>query len=301
PATYALIGRWSVASDRARLLAIVVSGATLGAPGGLMISGWLVEHAGWQTAFYSFGAVGLAWASFWLLRTHGNPDEDPRIGEAEKDLLAESRVSREAKVAVPWKKIISHPAIWAIIIAKFCALWTVYVFLAWLPSYFSAIQGISVAGSGLFAALPWIAMSAMLYVASWRADGMIRLGRDVTYVRKLMQSIGLLGSTVFLLLVPFAGSALTAVTLTCLAMGMLAFCYSGADPTVMEVAPRYSGSITGLVGTIGNLPGIIAIPLIGLIVDSTGSYSSGFVLAAAINVVGIVVWLKFGTARKIID
>lgn len=301
PATYALIGRWSIVSDRARLLAIVVSGATLGAPGGLIISGWLVEHTGWQMAFYGFGTLGLAWAVFWLMRAHAEPDRDPRVSQQERDLLAASRVERDAKVEVPWRRIIAHPAIWAIVLAKFCALWTVYVFLAWLPSYFSAVQGISVAGSGLFAALPWIAMSAMLYVASWRADGMIRLGRDVTFVRKLMQSIGLLGSTVFLVLVPFAGSAIAAAALTCAAMGMLAFCYSGADPTVMEVAPRYAGSITGLVGTIGNLPGIIAIPLIGWIVDSTGSYSSGFVLAAVINVIGIIVWLAFGTARRVLD
>ncbi len=69
----------------------------------------------------------------------------------------------------------------------------------------------------------------------------------------------------------------------------------------MEVAPRYSGSVTGLVGTLGNLPGIIAIPMIGWLVDTTGSYSAGFVLAAAVNVVGTVVWLAFGNARKVVD
>lgn len=130
---------------------------------------------------------------------------------------------------------------------------------------------------------------------------MISGGRDATFVRKLMQTIGLVASTVFLLLVPGADSAVIAVVLTCCAMGMLAFCYSGADPTVMEVAPRFSGSIAGMVGTIGNLPGIIAIPLIGWMVDTTGSYSSGFILAAVINVIGVIIWLAFGTARKIIE
>ena len=88
PATYSLIGRWSVTRERAGLLAIVVSGATLGAPGGLMISGWLVQYSGWQTAFYVFGVIGLAWAAYWLLTMHDDPDRHPNISEEERNLLA---------------------------------------------------------------------------------------------------------------------------------------------------------------------------------------------------------------------
>ena len=67
PATYAFLGSWSPPGERSRLLAIVVSGATIGAPGGLMLSGVLVENFGWQSPFYVFGLLGLTWAVYWLV------------------------------------------------------------------------------------------------------------------------------------------------------------------------------------------------------------------------------------------
>lgn len=301
PATYAFLGRWSPPTERSRLLAIVVSGATIGAPGGLMLSGVLVENFGWQSAFYSFGLLGLVWAVYWLMTSHETPESHPRISDEEKELLRAPASDVAGPLVVPVRRILTHPAVWAIIVNKFCTLWMVYVFLAWLPSYFSSVQGISLAGSGLFAALPWIAMSLMLYVASGFSDGLLAKGRALDFVRKSMQVAGLAGSMVFLLLIPLADSALMALLATCCAMAALACCYSGADPAIMEIAPRYRGFITGLVGSISNLPGIIAIPMIGWLVDTTGSYSWGFISAAVLNLIGIVVWLLFGTGRKVID
>jgi ACS family sodium-dependent inorganic phosphate cotransporter len=301
PATYAFLGRWSPPAERSRLLAIVVSGATIGAPGGLILSGVLVDSFGWQSAFYVFGLLGLVWAVYWLMTSHETPEFHPRISDEEKELLREPASESDGPLVVPVRRILTHPAVWAIIVNKFCALWMVYVFLAWLPSYFSTVQGISLAGSGLFAALPWIAMSLMLYVASGFSDGLLARGRTIDFVRKSMQVAGLAGSMVFLVLIPLADSALMALLATCCAMAALACCYSGADPAIMEIAPRYRGFITGLVGTISNLPGIIAIPMIGWLVDTTGSYSWGFISAAVLNLIGIVVWLLFGTGRKVID
>jgi ACS family sodium-dependent inorganic phosphate cotransporter len=301
PATYAFMGRWAPANERASLLAIVVSGATIGAPGGLIASGLLVEAFGWESAFYTFGLLGLLWTAYWFRVAHDDPTAHPRIDDSERDLLQEVDSGDQNDKAIPVGRILRHPAVWALVINKFCALWMVYVFLAWLPSYFSAVQGISLVGSGLFAALPWVAMSLMLYVASGFSDGLLSRGRDLDFVRKLMQCIGLGGAMAFLLLIPLATSATMALVATCCAMGALAACYSGADPTVMELAPRYRGFLTGVVGTVANLPGIIAIPMIGWLVDTTGSYSWGFISAAILNVLGIAVWLLFGTGRKVID
>ena len=186
-------------------------------------------------------------------------------------------------------------------VCKFCVLWTIYIFLAWLPSYFSAVQGVSISTSGMLSAMPWIAMAVMVWIAGWLADSMIARGSDVTFVRKLMQTIGMLGALAFLLMIGRAESSLMAALATSGALGMLAFCYAGADTAQMEVAPRYTGSVTGLVAVIGNIPGVIAIAFTGWLVDTTGSYDIGFTLAAAMCAISLVVWLTLGTAKKVID
>jgi ACS family sodium-dependent inorganic phosphate cotransporter len=301
PATYALVGRWSAEGERTRLLAIVLTGATLGAPGGLLISGIVVETLGWPRMFHLFGTVGLCWTFLWFLFAHDDPEEHPRITYKELTLLAKSAIAPRADEGVPLLRILAHPAVWAAAASKFALNWIVYVFLAWLPSYYSAVLGISVAGSGMLSALPWVAMTLMLHVASWRADRLIGEGYDVTTVRKLMQSIGIGGAMIFLFLMPAVNSVGLALLFTCGATAFLAFCFSGADPAIIEMAPRYRGLVAGFANTIGNLPGIIAIPAIGWLVDTTGSYAGGFFSAALIAISSLVVWLRYGTARRIFD
>jgi ACS family sodium-dependent inorganic phosphate cotransporter len=301
PATYALLTRWAPATERARMLAIIVMGSTLGAPCAMMLSGWLVEFVSWQSAFYVFGCMGFVWSFIWLWRAHDDPDTHPRISTEEKQLLAQNAQSPQDHKIIPWRKIISHPAVWALLVCKFCVLWTIYIFLAWLPSYFSAVQGVSISTSGMLSAMPWIAMAVMVWIAGWLADSMIARGSDVTFVRKLMQTIGMLGALAFLLMIGRAESSLMAALATSGALGMLAFCYAGADTAQMEVAPRYTGSVTGLVAVIGNIPGVIAIAFTGWLVDTTGSYDIGFTLAAAMCAISLVVWLTLGTAKKVID
>ena len=144
-------------------------------------------------------------------------------------------------------------------------------------------------------------MSLMLYVASAQADGLLGRGRSIDFVRKLMQVIGMVGAMIFLLLIPLADTAMLALAATCLAMGALGCCYSGADATILELAPRYRGFVSGLVGTLVGLPGIISITLIGWLVDTTGIYNGVFISAAIVNVCAVGVWLLFGTGRKVID
>ena len=301
PASYAFVGRWAPMAERARMLAIVVSGATLGAPGGLLLSGLLVEEVSWQMAFYAFGFLGLFWTVGWSIVARETPGAHPRVTAAERTLIDVDQPPPQERAPVPVRRILSHPVTWALTANKFATLWTVYVFLAWLPTYFSATQGFSIAGSGVSAALPWLAMSGMLAFSSSWADRLLKKGVAIDTVRRQMQTLGLGGSTVCLLMIPLAPTAFAAIVTTCAAMAMLAFCYAGADPAAMEVAPRYRGFVVGFVGTLGNLPGIIAIPLIGFLVDRTGSFSWGFVSAAALNLVALLLWRRFGTGRAVID
>ena len=57
----------------------------------------------------------------------------------------------------------------------------------------------------------------------------------------------------------------------------------------------------GISNTAGTVPGIIGIAITGWLVDITGTYTAAFALAAGINIFGAIVWLLFGTARRVVD
>ena len=57
----------------------------------------------------------------------------------------------------------------------------------------------------------------------------------------------------------------------------------------------------GISNTFGTIPGIIGVAIAGWLVDVSGTYTSVFALVAAVNAVGVCVWLAFASGEKVID
>jgi ACS family sodium-dependent inorganic phosphate cotransporter len=300
PAVLNLFSRWVPAHERARTVAFFSSGAIVGTLLALLITGWIIVEFGWPMAFYSFGIVGFVWAVGWYWLVKDDPQQHPSISDAERDLLAGIHPEEQHDKAIPWRRIFSHPAAWALIVANFSTNWGLYVALAWLPSYFYDTQGISLVGSGLYSMAPWLSMFFAMNIAGVIADKALQRGMDATRLRKIAQTIGLGGSALFLVAAGGASTPLVAVTTMCGALACLGVCYSGFVPAVLEMAPRYSDVLWGISNTFGTIPGIIGVAVTGWLVGASGSYFSAFALAAGIHILGVVVWAVYGTSKPVI-
>ncbi|WP_161830726.1 ACS family MFS transporter [Steroidobacter agaridevorans] len=300
PAAYNLFSRWVPAAERSRAVSLLLSGVPLGTLFALMTSGWIVERWGWAAVFYSFGALGIVWGVLWFMLISNDVAHHPTITIAERELLR-GGAAPPTRSAVPWRLLLTQPAVWALIVNHFCSNWSLYILIAWLPSYFKNEHGLTITNAGLYSAAPWLTMFIVVNAAAWMADTMVRRGAGLKTVRKLMQSVGLLGSAAFLLTMHSVDSAIGALLLMCGALGTLAFTWSGFLPNHLDIAPRYADVVMGLTNTAGTLPGIVGVALTGWLVDSTNSYASAFSLSAGISVVGALIWLAFGTAKRVVD
>ena len=65
--------------------------------------------------------------------------------------------------------------------------------------------------------------------------------------------------------------------------------------------PRYADVLMGISNTFATIPGIDGVALAGWLLDQTGSYAGVFMIAAAVQVLGGVLWLLYATGEKIID
>jgi ACS family sodium-dependent inorganic phosphate cotransporter len=303
PSTYNLFQRWIPNNERSRAVAIVLSGLPMGTMLASMVSGWMVERFGWPSVFYAFGLVGLVWALIWHLEIHDHPLEHPRLGESERQLLTplQGDTAVAAKPPVPWRKLLSQPGVWAIVINHFCSNWALYMLVAWLPSYFHKVQHLTTTRSGLYSAAPWFTMFLMSNVAGWLADGWLKRGMAPLIVRRIMQTIGMLGPAAFLFLAKDATSANQAVLLISVATGLFAFAWSGFAANHHEIAPKYADVLLGISNTAGTLPGAFGVAITGWLIQISGSYSSAFVVAAGVSVTGWIVWLLFATSDKVVD
>lgn len=286
PASINMVGRWVPVAEQSRAVALFTSGLLLGTVLALPVTGVLVRSWGWGMPFYAFGALGLVWAVAWFARVGGG------YGVAQAPTTQRT---------IPWRRILSSPAVWAIIVSHFCNNWALYVLLAWLPSFFKETFGVTVASAGFLSAAPWaIAFIAANAAGVW-ADRMIASGRSTTFVRKALQLTAFLGAAIFFLLLRQAGSVSAGLLLMCGATGCLSLSLAGFAPNSLDIAPRYADVIWGISNTFATIPGIVGVAVTGWLVDRTGGYAAPFLVTAALGVVGAVVFLLFGSGRREIE
>ncbi|CAI9101864.1 OLC1v1000007C1 [Oldenlandia corymbosa var. corymbosa] len=198
PAMNNLLSKWIPVSERSRSLALVYSGMYLGSVTGLALSPVLIQHFGWPSVFYSFGSLGSIWIALWLSKAYSSPSEDPHLSAEERNLILGDSVAAEPVTSIPWKLILSKPAVWALIISHFCHNWGTFILLTWMPTYYNQVLKFNLTESGLLCVLPWLTMAFFANIGGWIADTLVSKGLSVTSVRKIMQSIGFLGPAFFL-------------------------------------------------------------------------------------------------------
>ncbi len=302
PAIYNLFSKWVPRQERSRSVTLALGGIPVGMVLGLAISGVLVARFGWESIFYVFGAVGIVYAIFWFAVIKDSPAQDSKTSEAERaHISAGLSPSQLERSPLPVTRLLKATPFWALLFNHFCSNWILYVLLAWLPSYFRDVQGMSLSSAGLASAAPWLSMFVMSNLGAWLADRMIARGTAVTTVRKIMQVSGLIGASAFMLLITLPSSPTEAVALMCGALGALGLTWAGYAPNHLEIAPRHADILMGITNTAGTLPGIIGVAIAGWLLDTTGSYVSVFLLGAGISTAGALVWVLFSSSDPIIE
>jgi ACS family sodium-dependent inorganic phosphate cotransporter len=299
PAAFELFGRWVPSHERTRAVARYLSGIPCGQVLGFIGTGWIIAQWGWPMAFYVFGAIGLLWVAVWLPKVTDDPRADPHISPEELRLLQGQCAAAEEQRAIPWRRYLTALPVWAIFVTHFCNNWALYLLISWLPSYFREALGLSISNASLFAAAPWLATFVTANLTAITADKAIASGVPVILVRRLSISVALVGIAVFLMLARDVHSPTMALTLVCAATGCLGIGMAGFLPNWLDIAPRHSAVLVGISNTIATIPGIAGVAITGWLIDTTGTYSSAFLLTAAVSVGGAMFYLLFGSARPI--
>jgi len=302
PSVYSLVTRWFGADEKSKAIALNASGIPIGTVFALIVTPIIVEYLGWEWAFYLFGIVGVFWYIAWQRLVTTTPDEHPRISDEEKQWLAENAPASgvvEEQVSI-WQFLKNRP-LWAIIVAHFCNNWTLYVILSWLPKYVNEGLGVPFAAIGLIAMLPHITSFFCLNIAGNIADRMIKSGIDVTFVRKLMQTIAFGGLGICLFMIGYVESVWAAMGILCLGKVFSAAGIGGHSVNHMDIGPRHAGKLMGITNTAGTIPGIIGVYVSGMILDATGSWAMVFQVTAGVTFLGMIFYLLFASGEKQFD
>lgn len=126
--------------------------------------------------------------------------------------------------------------------------------------------------------------------AGWLSDRWIANGRSPTWVRKGFVACGLTCAGLFLLSC-VAAPTRTSILLLWAGSASYGVCASNVWAITQTLAgPLAAGKWTGLQNFIGNLAGVAAPAVTGLVVDRTGRFMTAFVITSGVASVGACVW-----------
>eukprot|EP00095_Tigriopus_kingsejongensis_P003697 maker-scaffold1581_size34907-snap-gene-0.7 protein:Tk03697 transcript:maker-scaffold1581_size34907-snap-gene-0.7-mRNA-1 annotation:"vesicular glutamate transporter -like" len=295
PSIHAIWAKWAPPLERSRLAAVAFSGSYVGTVFALPLSGLLAEYLNWESIFYVFGLIGLAWCLAWYLVVKDSPEEDRKISDQELEYLrtAIGVTSQESMMSPPWKEMMTSRAVWAIIIAHFAENWGFYTLLTGLPMFMRDVLGYKMDAAGFLAAFPYLLMAVIVQGAGVLADYARTKGRlSTTQVRKLFTCGSYACQTIFMTMTAFMMTRGLAITFLSCSLGCGGFAWAGFSINHLDIAPQYAAILMGISNTIGTIPGIISPVITGYIVKegTAQEWQYVFLIVAVVYMVGAVAY-----------
>lgn len=253
-------------------------GLALGPAFGTFAGGEIMAHTGWRMTFLLFGAVSLMWLLPWLAST--------RHISARADLSA----AEEAAGAPSFWAIVRRREAWGASLGHFFANYAFYFVISWLPTYLVKARGFSVSQMAQVGGLIYLVYAASCLTTGWAFDRWMARGASANLARKTAIIIGHAGAAIAMVGCAFGPGWL------CIASLFLAGAAFGfGTPTIFSIAqtlagPNAAGKWVGIQNAVGNIPGILAPIVTGMIVDKTGQFFWAFVVAGVMASSGIIAW-----------
>src|SRR5438132_7026545 len=250
----------------------------------------LIPYVGWRGSFVVVGAASFLWAIAWFFYFRDDPAEHPAITAADLERLPKKRVKTAARV--PFGRLAARMT--PVTIVYFCYGWTLWFFLAWIPSYFLHSYNLKLSSSSLFASGVFLGGTLGDFLGGIASDRIFERTHSRTKARRNLIVVGFLISTVFMAPVLMVHNLTVIVLSLSLAFFFSEFTVGAFWAIPMDIAPRYSGFASGFMNSGSALAAIVS-PLIGgYIIDKTGNWSNTFIAGIALLLIGAIIafWMK---------
>jgi ACS family glucarate transporter-like MFS transporter len=294
PVTYRSVRAWAPYTERGTAIGAISAGSSLGLALGAPFVAWLIDVASWRWSFIITGAIGFAWVALWAVVV-STPEKTRWLPEAERQRIFAERdagVEPPSHGGVGYFGLIRCPAMWGLFVSQGCLVYSVYLYMTWLPNYLQTARGLSLVGSGIFTSIPFFAASVVNVVANWSGDRLLSAEGVRSGKRRYLVALCLL-LTASGLAIPFVQSLGAVIVLVSIAasFGNVGPAANGALVGDLLRSPGDAGRAFAFLVLGGNSFGLLAPIITGYLVEATGNFNSAFILAGALALVGATVTL----------
>ena len=260
----------------------------------------------WQWALVVMGAAGVVFGIVFLVLFRNSPNDDPRVNDAERALIAEGSPPPDASAppVLPLRVAIKNRSMLFFVIQQITSAGADGVYVLFMGDYFLNAKGFDITQAGLLISLPlWGgAIGGMLggffndLMIQW--TGSRRIGRS---------AVGFTGKFIACILMFVAISQDDGVA-AAWSLFAVKFFTDWSQPTVWgtctDIGGRYSATVFGVINTSGSIGGLISPIFFGAILDwntskvlvegiekSVTNYNPLFVTVAVMYVISAFCWI----------
>jgi MFS family permease len=246
---------------------------------------YLIGVVAWRGSFIALGIGSLLWVFVWFWYFRDVPSEHKGITAADMETLPnQGRGVVQKTLATPMWPLIRRMA--PITLVYFCYGWTLWLYLNWLPAYFKNEYKLDLKGSAVFSMLVFLAGVGGDYLGGVVSDRILEATHSLRKARRDFVVASFAGSFVCMLPV-FLTHNLTLIVISLAAAFFCAELTIGPMWSIpMDIAPRYSGTASGLMNTGSAVAAIISPIAFGYIVDWTGNWQLPFIGSLGLLLVG---------------
>jgi MFS family permease len=236
----------------------------------------------WRGAFVITGLIGFAWALVWWWYFRDDPREHG--GCTKEELAVLPQAPKGPRPIIPWGPLVAR--MWPVTLTYFCYGWCLWLYLSYLPVFFKDTFSLTNSQAALFSTVIYFIGAIGNTLGGIVSDALLHRTKNLRFARICVAAVGFTGAVLWLIPVIYVRDMY--VVAVCLAGGFF-FAESVIGPMwaiPMDIAPKYSGTASGLMNSGSALAAIVSPVVAGWLTDLSGDKQLPFMIAIGVLLLG---------------
>ena len=302
PSANQFVARWIPTSERGIANGWIFAGVGAGAGLTPLIITYIMVHYGWRSSFWVCSIIGFGAGAVWFLAARDTPEEHPGVSESELALirsgLTQVDLKNDPKGLVPWARVVKSKEVWAVTVSYFCYGYVAWIFFSWFYRYLAKVRGLDLKASAFYTMLPFLAMLVGCLLGGSINDRLTKW-RGLRVGRSGLAAFSIAVAGIFIAFGSQVQSARLASVVLAGGVGALYLSQSSFWSVTADIAGASAGSVSGFMN-MGNQIGAALTASLTPWIAARFGWTTSFLAAAALCLVGAVSWLLVAPARKLI-
>ena len=303
PGMARVVYSWIPVKERGLVKGINFSGSRIGAAVTMPFLPWLIATLGWRESFCLLMVVGFVWSLVWWFWFRDEPADKHGVSAKELEHILKTRQQATVDTAPPKPlrlgALFGSANMWFVMGQYFASNFTFFFTLTWLYPYVKKTYNLDLVTAGFYAMAPLLA-GALGNIASGAFVDFLYRHTSRTLSRRLPAIIGFSLAAIGLAMSVGQETAVSAVAWLSLAVFGADMTLSPSWSLCIDIGGKHAGAVSGTMNMAGNLGSAVVGLVFPYLIIAYGPRGF-FWVGAALNVVGIVLWLLASPERKLED